>query len=124
MKNFSSLTKYLLCPLFLFAVSLAAFGAEPGAPTRDMDDARRPLASDQRPGSVLVFNLYTSGPTSADKADTDISITNINASQSAYVHLFFVADGGSTADSFICLTPNQTASFLSSDVDPGVSGYK
>src|SRR5262249_8965846 len=39
-------------------------------------------------------------------------------------HLFFV-DGSncSVADSFICLTRNQTSSFLTSDVDPGVSGY-
>jgi hypothetical protein len=40
------------------------------------------------------------------------------------VHLFFV-DGTtcSVADSFICLTGNQTASFLASDVDPGIGGY-
>src|SRR5262249_12295218 len=37
----------------------------------------------------------------------------------------FFVDGSncSVADSFICLTQNQTASFLASDVDPGVSGY-
>ncbi|MEK7833578.1 MAG: hypothetical protein AAB401_20995, partial [Acidobacteriota bacterium] len=29
----------------------------------------------------------------------------------------------SIADSYICLTPNQTASFLASDLDPGISGY-
>jgi len=40
------------------------------------------------------------------------------------VHLFFV-DGAtcSIADSLVCLTPNQTASFLASDIDPGTTGY-
>jgi hypothetical protein len=37
--------------------------------------------------------------------------------------LFFVTDGCGVADSFICLTANQTASFLASDVDPGIKGY-
>jgi hypothetical protein len=37
--------------------------------------------------------------------------------------LFFVSDGCSVADSYICLTANQTASFLASDVDPGIKGY-
>src|SRR5262249_27209558 len=27
------------------------------------------------------------------------------------------------ADNFICLTPNQTASFLTADLDPGTTGY-
>lgn len=113
---------------FVFAVCLAvtmtsmAFGAEPGRPEREGDDARRPLASDQRPGSVLVYNIYASG-TDPGKQDTDISITNVNASQTAMVHIFFVAEGCSTADTYICLTPNQTASFLASDVDPLIKGY-
>jgi len=40
------------------------------------------------------------------------------------VHLFFV-DGAtcSVADSYVCLTANQTVSFLASDLDPGVTGY-
>ena len=123
MKFFRVQTKYLLYSLFLFAFNVTAFSAEPSAPIRDTDDARRPLVSDQRPGSILVYNYYTSGPTNANKADTDFSLTNINTSRTSYVHLFFVAEGGQTADSFICLTPNQTTSFPSSDVDPGVTGY-
>jgi hypothetical protein len=44
--------------------------------------------------------------------------------KSAAVHLFFV-DGSTcaVADSYLCLTPQQTASFLLSDVDPGTTGY-
>src|SRR5207249_11887622 len=40
------------------------------------------------------------------------------------VHLFFVDGSTCTpADAFICLTPNQTMSFLASDFDPGTTGY-
>lgn len=114
---------------FLFALCMALtmastiFGAEPGRPERQEDDARRSLASDQRPGSLLVYNIYASSPTESGKQDTDISMTNVNTTRSAFVHIFFIADGCSTADSYICLTPNQTASFLASDVDPGIKGY-
>jgi hypothetical protein len=40
------------------------------------------------------------------------------------VHLFFV-DGAtcSIADAIICLTKNQTTSFLATDLDPGTTGY-
>ncbi len=80
--------------------------------------------SDLKPGSVLFFNKYTSNPTNPQAQDTQISITNTNQTQSASVHLFFV-DGSSCtpADAFIILTPNQTASFMASDFDPGVQGY-
>jgi hypothetical protein len=40
------------------------------------------------------------------------------------VHLYFVdGESCSVADSYICLTPNQTSGFLMSDIDPGVTGY-
>ena len=80
-------------------------------------------ASDQAAGSVLIYNIYTSGATSGNTQNTRINITNIHPQLAAYVHLFFVAEGCSVADSYLCLTGNQTASFLASDLDPGVSGY-
>ena len=123
MNSLRARIKYLLCFLFLFAFRVTAFSAEPGAPVRDADDARRPVPSDQRPSSVLVYNYYTSNPTDAGKSDTEFSLTNISTSRSSYVHLFFVADGGATADMFVCLTSNQTVSFLASEIDPGVAGY-
>ena len=75
-------------------------------------------------GSVLVYNYYTSQAVNAAAENTLISITNTEPTRTAAIHLFFV-DGNncSVADAFMCLTPNQTASFLASDVDPGVSGY-
>ncbi len=78
--------------------------------------------SDQKAGSVLVYNLYTSS-TDPTKQNTRINITNADPSRSAFVHLFFVAEGCSVADSYLCLTANQTASILASDLDPGVTGY-
>jgi len=107
--------------LALFALVLmssAALAADPGLvypPTSEV--------SDQKAGSVLIYNIYTSGATSGNAQNTRINITNTSTSSGAAVHLFFVSDGCSIADSFICLTATQTATFLSSDVDPGVSGY-
>ncbi len=80
--------------------------------------------SDQKAGSVLVYNLYSSSIAAPNQQNTRVSITNTNPGLSIAVHLFFV-DGAtcSIADSLVCLTPNQTASFLASDIDPGTTGY-
>ncbi len=80
--------------------------------------------SDQKAGSVLVYNLYSSSIAAPNQQNTRVSLTNTNPSLPVAVHLFFV-DGAtcSIADSLICLTPNQTASFLASDIDPGTTGY-
>jgi subtilisin-like proprotein convertase family protein len=78
---------------------------------------------DQKAGSVLIYNIYTSGATSGNTQNTRINITNADPSRGAFVHLFFVAEGCSVADSYLCLTANQTASFLASDLDPGTTGY-
>ncbi len=80
--------------------------------------------SDQKAGSVLVYNLYSSSISSPNSQNTRISLTNTNPDVGIAVHLFFV-DGAtcSIADSMVCLTPNQTASFLASDIDPGTTGY-
>lgn len=79
--------------------------------------------SDQKAGSVLIYNIYTSGATSSTTQNTRINITNSNPSRDAFVHLFFVAESCAVADSYLCLTANQTASFLASDLDPGTTGY-
>ncbi len=102
--------------LLLLTFGIVGLAADPGSPIPNG------ATNDQQPGSVLVYNLYSSKITDEGE-DTRISITNVNTTQSAYVHLFFVSPACSTADSYICLTPNQTASFLASDVDPGTRGY-
>ena len=79
-------------------------------------------ASDQKAGSVLVYNIYTSN-TDPTKQNTRINMTNVHPTLPAFVHLFFVAEGCGIADSYVCLTANQTTSFLASDLDPGTTGY-
>ena len=79
-------------------------------------------ASDQKVGSVLIYNVYTSS-TDPTRQNTRINLTNSDPQLPSFVHLFFVAEGCSVADSYVCLTANQTASFLASDLDPGTSGY-
>ncbi|MFN6204653.1 MAG: hypothetical protein ACK496_19565, partial [Acidobacteriota bacterium] len=81
------------------------------------------LPSQQKPASLLIFNVYTSSSSSA-QSDSQISLTNTNPVSSITVHLFFV-DGTSctVADQIVTLTQNQTASFMARDVDPGVTGF-
>jgi uncharacterized repeat protein (TIGR01451 family) len=84
----------------------------------------RSAVSDTKPGSVLFYNFYTSDPADPVSSNTRISMTNVNPTAGVALHLFFV-DGAtcSVADRFLCLTPNQTTSFLMSEMDPGTSGY-
>jgi hypothetical protein len=69
--------------------------------------------SDQKAGSVLVYTTYSSSIAAPNSQNTRISITNTHQQLRVAVHLFFV-DGAtcSIADSLVCLTPNQTGSFL------------
>lgn len=115
-RRFSSLL-LILAALILFAA--AALAADPGQPFPADSQI-----SDQKPGSILIYNVYSSSPTTPASENTKINITNTSSARAAFVHLFFI-DGTSCspADSILCLTPNQTASFNSSDFDPGTMGY-
>ena len=118
MRTSRKFTHALLALFALVVMSSFAMAADPGLlypPTSEF--------SDQKAGSLLIYNVYTSGATSGVSQNARINITNTSTSSSAFVHLYFVAEGCSIADSFICLTQSQTASFLASDVDPGVTGY-
>jgi hypothetical protein len=80
--------------------------------------------SDQKLGSVLIYPVYTSSASTPNTQDSRISITNADIRKSVFVHMFFV-DGVScsVADFFVCLTANQTSTFLASQFDPGTTGY-
>lgn len=113
-----------LLALFVLLVAASAALAQSGV-------RATPVVNDQKAGSVLVYNYYTAtpfyecpSPPCVAWQETRISITNINASRSVSVHLFFVSGvAGTAADSFVCLTPNQTATFLASDLAPSTTGY-
>ncbi|MGE0883152.1 MAG: hypothetical protein AB7P14_06380 [Blastocatellales bacterium] len=111
-------TPALLALFALVVMSSFALAADPGLQYPPFSEA-----SDQKAGSVLFYNIYSSGATSGNTENTRINITNTSSQRAAFVHLYFVSNGCSIADSYICLTANQTASFLTSDVDPGVKGY-
>jgi len=114
-------TSLKLTMLAIFAMammSISALAADPGVPFPESSQV-----SDQKAGSLLIYNFYTSSATASNTDNTRINITNTNDSQGIFVHLFFVASSCTVADAYICLTANQTASFLTSDFDPGFRGY-
>ncbi len=82
------------------------------------------VVSDQKLGSILLFPVYTSLATAPNNQNSRISITNTDTRRDVMLHLFF-ADGAScsVSDAYLCLTANQTTSFLTSDLDPGTTGY-
>lgn len=91
---------------------------EPGAPL-----AAANRFSDDKPGSVLFFPVYASSYDAPQRENTRLNLTNTDKERPARVHVFFVNSAGNVADSFLCLTPLQTATLLASDYDPGVRGY-
>jgi hypothetical protein len=118
MRTSKRISQIALALFALLTLSVSALAADPGTIYPDASEV-----SDQKAGSVLYYNIYTSNPAGSSAQNTRINITNTNATVAAAVHLFFVGSNCSVADSFICLTPNQTASFLASDIDPGITGY-
>lgn len=105
-----------------FAQAALVFGLLTICPA--LGQAQGSQLSDQKLASILFFNKYTSNASNPQLQDTQINITNTNANLAITLHMFMV-DGSScsVADFFLSLTPNQTASFLASDFDPGVTGY-
>ncbi len=83
--------------------------------------ATSPQLSDQKAGSLLVFPYYISK--AAEQKDTRLTISNIGTQQTI-VHLFFI-DGASCqqADQYLCLTPNASFAFKTSEYDPETTGW-
>lgn len=79
---------------------------------------------DQKPGSVLFFNRYTSSASNPSRENSTINITNTSVTTTAYVRLFLVSGTTcQTTEIQLCLAAQETASFLMSDFDPGIKGY-
>ena len=95
----------------------------PGLPGDAAAAAQGLGVSENKLGSVLFFNYYTSDAASS-QVNTRINITNAHSVQDIVVHVYFVDSVTcNIADAFICLTRNQTTSFTASDLDPNVTGY-
>src|SRR4030095_15141698 len=113
-----------LIAFFSFVVlvlfSAPALAADPGDPL----DTGNAVPNDQKAGSLLFFNIYTSSTTNPASQNTSITITNTSDSQAAFVHIYFI-DGTScsVADRFFCLTRLQTLTFYADEQDPGITGY-
>ncbi len=114
-----SLRALMAIAALLLLAPAAAFAADPGVPFLATSEI-----SDQKQGSILIYNLYTSTPAAPAVQNTRFNITNTSDTSAAFVHLFFV-DGNScsVSDRYICLTANQTMTFLASEQDPGTTGY-
>ncbi len=111
----------MVCVFMFTFMTTTALGADPGAPYPATS-----AVSDQKAGSVLVFNFYTSSPFGGagnNTQNTRFNITNTNPALTAFIHIFFVAETCAVADYHACLTPNQTATYLVSDYDPAINGY-
>lgn len=81
------------------------------------------IPSTEKPGSLLYYDIYTSkvgDPTQ----NTRLNMTNTHPTRPVNVHLFFVRKSDCTiADTYLCLTANQTVSFLASEYDPDETGF-
>lgn len=115
----------VLCALIcLVTMSSQSYGQNiPGLPGSATDAAQGLGISENKLGSVLFFNYYTSDALSS-QVNTRFNITNVHPTQDIVIHVFFVDSVTcGIADAFMCLTGNQTTTFLASDLDPNVTGY-
>lgn len=112
-------TSYKLTRLFWIILLITGIAVSASAQT----SFPAPGVSDQQTGWMLVYPYYTSNSLVANE-DTWITISNVSATNTAAVHMFFL-DGASCAqaDLFICLTPNASQQFKASEIDPSNSGY-
>lgn len=115
-KSCYALMASALGTLVLFAGSVRA--ADPGLLYPSSSEL-----NDQKAGSVLIFNFYTSGATPALE-NSRISLTNHSTNSAAFVRVFFVnGASGLAINLFVCLNANQTKVLLASEIDPGARGY-
>jgi len=119
MRTSRKLTHVLFAVVTLVMMSMAALAADPGSPIPATSEA-----SDQKAGSILFYNYYSSDGANTSTKNTQINITNTSSTGPTVVHFYFV-DGSScgVADFKTYLTPSQTETFYTSDFDPDRTGY-
>ena len=122
MRSFQLNLKMAMTALALIATTLLispnAIAADPGAIYPAASEA-----SDNKAGSLLIYNYYNSDSSNASVRNTTINLTNTHPTRSVIVHFFFVSALCSVADYKAKLTQNQTYSFEAADVDPDIPGY-
>ncbi len=115
MKTMKYFTLLLVTMILLSALTLAQ--NPNGDPIGPGDEVH-----DQRAGSMLIYNYYTS--TWPGASDTRLTISNTHETAGVNVKLYFVAgNNGHVVPGSITLAPTQTQSFLASDSDPNTTGY-
>ena len=114
MRTSHKFTHILLTLFVLIAGATASMAAPAVSPS---------IPSDMKQGSMLFYNIYTSTVGDASQ-NTRLNITNTHPTKSVNVHFFFARSIDCTiADTYVCLTANQTFSFLASEYDPGETGF-
>lgn len=120
---FSYYLRPMVAAMTLLSLPSAFAFAQTPAPDPGLPLPPAVVSSDEQPGAVLAFPIFTSLATAPQLQNTRFSLTNVDAERNLFVHLFFVAETGAVADSFVCLRAQGTLIFLASDLDPGVTGY-
>ncbi|MFN0121761.1 MAG: Ig-like domain repeat protein, partial [Blastocatellia bacterium] len=81
-------------------------------------------AGDQRAGSVLLYQLYTSAALNQIAHNTQLSLTNTDETRVALVQVFLVDGASGVADPHVVsLTPGQTSVLNTGALDPGATGF-
>jgi hypothetical protein len=118
MQTSRKLTHALVALFALVMMSVAALAADPGSAYPATSEI-----SDQKAGSILVYNYYSSPSTPTPNHNTRINITNTSSTSAVIVHLFFVAENCSIADFKLPMSANYTYTFNVSEFDPNINGY-
>jgi hypothetical protein len=113
-------TQMILSLAALVVLAMSALAQGPGIKLAESKDSP---VSDQKAGSILMYNIYASNSTNTAAENTKFNITNTNPTAGVLVHLFFVASDCSVRDSYLHLSQSQTATFSAADYDPDTMGY-
>src|ERR1051326_6402001 len=119
-----SVTHKLFCVMLALLAPIILASVTSSAQSNSAITSWTSAPSDQKAGSVLIYNYFGASDTTAEAEETLINLTNNHASLSAAVHLFIVdGSSGAVKDSFVTLKPNQTYTLLASSLANRFRGY-